>query len=141
MISRVPTMTETSPVARLLTWATTGSASPAAGSSAVGTSGVSPTASRLGTAASIPSVATFTDVCLKNPRRVSFAISLSSHRDIFDPYDIGIQSPRAPLVRITRQVHDPAFTAAQILIRTGYASRLPLAVEVSLPFGEDAVNG
>src|SRR6266496_6144404 len=96
MTSLVPVMIETSPVARLLTWATRDSenvlvdSSVAAASDATA-SATSLAAARPGTAARTPIVATLADVCPINPRRVSFAILLSLYVTIFaSPYDQGL---------------------------------------------------
>src|SRR5438477_651940 len=81
MISWVPTRSEISPEAKSRTWAIMGSESAAADRSVAATSGASGSAASPGRTVSAPIVATLAVVCLKNPRRVSFAILLSFHGD------------------------------------------------------------
>src|SRR5438876_5530238 len=81
MISWVPTRSEISPEARSRTWAIMGSESATVDRSVAATSGASGSAASPGRTVSAPIVATLAVVCLKNPRRVSFAILFSFHGD------------------------------------------------------------
>src|SRR5205085_6638076 len=85
-----PTRTLPSPVEGLCTWTTSGPVAVTVDDlAAVWAVGASAIAVRWGAAATTPAatpaVATPTAVCLSSPRRVSFAIELSSHQDRCDP--------------------------------------------------------